>query len=342
MIKSILTLTLILLTISAHGTVAPLDGVVRPAIFIVKADRIYTLEGATVSIFSLKDQKLIKRFGKAGEGPGELRYNANFGRPLSMAFEGDNLVVNSLNRMSYFSMDGAYLREQNMPIDMLLFRTRQKYVGVGPIQDEKSQNVYLGFRFYSHSYQPLALIHRCDIEIENMRKLIIPVDSFAYNPVYKDLIYINTSADEFIIDVFNEEGTKVRTIRKDYPQIPLGEDHRRATHEFFKTNPRYKSQYEVIGKALTFRDKFPPIRDLHLAEDRIHVITYKRQGELWEMIVLDLQGQELGRTFIPLSTFEPFSFYPILYSVSGRTVYTLVEDENEEGWVVKATPLNLK
>ena len=54
----------------------------RPSMFLVEFERIYILEDATVYIYSLKNKNLIKKFGKAGEGPGEFKYNMGNGRPL--------------------------------------------------------------------------------------------------------------------------------------------------------------------------------------------------------------------------------------------------------------------
>jgi len=151
-----------------------------------------------------------------------------------------------------------------------------------------------------------------------------------------------TSSEKFIIDVFDADGVKLYAIEKDYPSIPLGDEYRKLTHEFFRTSPRFKREYEYIKNVLKFRDHLPPIRDLYLEEGRIHVITYNRRGNEWEMIVLDLKGNEIGRTFIPLAEYEPFSFYPILYSVCRDKVYSLVETDDDEGWVVQTTPLQLK
>lgn len=319
-----------------------LPGVVRPSVFIVKADRIYILENASVSIYSLKDFSLIRQFGKAGEGPREFKYNGNNGRPLSMSFHGDRLAVNSTNRMSYFTLDGEYLSEENLVVDMLLFGVGGQYVGVGPTSDAEGKNQYIGFRLYDAGFKPGKVIYLSSLDVGNPSKLLIPADTFTYNPVYKDRIYINSSSEKFLIDVFDANGKKLYAIEKKEPLIPQGEENIKLTHEFFKTNPRFKPQYEYIKNILKFRDNFPPIRDFYLEADRIHVITYQHQGNSWEMIVLDLKGRELGRTFIPLAEYEPFTFYPLLYSVYQDKVYTLVENEEDEGWMVHTTPLKLK
>ena len=76
-----------------------------------------------------------------------------------------------------------------------------------------------------------------------------------------------------------------------------------------------------------------------MSDDSIYVITFKRKGELWECIKMDLKGNEKGRTFIPLNVYEHLTFYPILYSVYKGKIYTLVEDEEDEIWKIHVSEI---
>jgi len=330
---------LFFLTVPVPSTETPLSGVVRPSNFIVHGERIFVLDGATVSIFALKDNRLIKRFGKAGEGPGEFRYNAAQNRPLSMSVQNGELVVNSLNRLTFFTMEGDYIRELNPTTDVFFFRIKDSYVGLGPTSDGDANVFRLGFRIHDAGFKAGKLIHLTDFNLGIPDKFILPAEIFSYNPVYKDRIYIGTSPDEFNIDVFDSDGTKLYRIHKDYDRIPIGEEYKKLAHDFFRTSPRFRDAYELLSKVLAFRSHFPPIRDLQIIEDRIHVLTYRRQGDLWEMIVLDLKGTELKKIFIPLNEYEPFTLYPILFSVDHGKVYSLVEGDDGEEWIVKRSDL---
>lgn len=343
--KKISWLALCLLITGYVGAVEPikLHGLVRPAVLYVKNDLIYTLDEATVYIFSLKDGQLIRKFGRAGEGPEEFKYSKNVGLPLSMNFEDQQMVVNSSNRLSYFTMDGQYVQQKNLPLEMLLYKIKGQYVGMGSVSGDEKKSPMIGFRFVSSDYQPGKIIYLSDQEANTPSKLVMPIIRFTYNPVHQDKIYINTSQEDFLIDVFDAEGNPLYAIKKEYPKIKMSDDYIKLTHTFFQTNPRFKEAYGYIKNILSFRPYFPPIRDMQLADDGLHVITHRRQGEnQWEMISLDLQGQELGKTFIPLAEQEPLSFYPILYSINQKKAYTLVEDEDNECWSLHVTALNLK
>ena len=47
--------------------------VLEPDMIDVYGNELYVLEKATVFVYSLKNLKLIRKIGKAGEGPGELK-----------------------------------------------------------------------------------------------------------------------------------------------------------------------------------------------------------------------------------------------------------------------------
>ena len=73
---------------------------VKPSMIIVKDKKLYVLEKTTISIYSIKNMKLITKLGKTGEGPGEFMARP-YGPPMSMSFVNGELVVNSINKLSY-------------------------------------------------------------------------------------------------------------------------------------------------------------------------------------------------------------------------------------------------
>jgi hypothetical protein len=63
----------------------------------VDVDRFYISEDTSIYIYSLKDYKLIKKFGKKGEGPGEFLI-VGTGNGLLIDIQPDNIMVNNLLR----------------------------------------------------------------------------------------------------------------------------------------------------------------------------------------------------------------------------------------------------
>ncbi len=334
-IKIFLLMTLILLgslSVLADSAFA-LAGLARPSMFLVNHDRIYVLDRATVYVYSLKEHKLINKFGKAGEGPTEFIYSENNGRPLSMCIYNGQVIVNSSHRRTYFDLDGNFIKVERVPVDRLLFPVDGKILGIGLLPGKDRQQ-YVGYTLHDKEFKSEKTIFLSDVEMNNPRKLILPLTSFTYNPAYKENFYISVSSDDFKINVYDIDGKKSYVIAKDYPKIKIPANFKHDSLAYFKNHRRFKRSFELIKKILHIRDYFPPIRDLQIVDDFIYVLTFKRQGEKWELIKMDLRGNEKGRTFVALNTYEPFSFYPILYSVCKGKIYTLVEDEEEETWKV--------
>jgi hypothetical protein len=71
----ILSLILFLLTagIGFSSRLGTLPQVMKPVSADVDEDNLYVMEASTVSVYSLKDLRLICKFAKEGEGPGELK-----------------------------------------------------------------------------------------------------------------------------------------------------------------------------------------------------------------------------------------------------------------------------
>ena len=318
-----------------------MESLSRPSFIIAKYDRIYILEKTTVYIYSIKDFKLLKKFGKEGEGPGEIRYVAN-DRPMNMLFQNGDIVINSQNKISFFSKDGEYKKEIKLPIGSLLvpLNKNRHYLGSGPIIGENKKS-YIGFRLFDQNFKGKKVLYKTDFEVRNPGEILLPVMAWTYNPVYKDKIFINSGTSEFLINIFDHSGKNIASIKKNSERITIGKDYRRDTMTFFKTDHRFKSSYEYVKKRIKFRTHFPVIKDVKVVDDIIFVITYKKKEDLSECILLDLKGNEKKRLYIPLNDLEPLSFYPLFYTVLNGKIYTMVEDEEDEVWKIHITNLNL-
>ena len=311
----------------------PLDGLSRPATFLIENDRIYILERASIYIYHLRNFKQIKKFGKAGEGPKEFKYDGRNGRPLSMCFHRGQLLVNSEFKISYFKPDGNYIKEHKVPVDRLLFPIAENYLGVGMLST-KDKRQYLGYSFHPKDFSSQRTLFISDFEMNNPRSLVLPISSFTYNPVYRNRIYLNGSSSDFKIDVYDRNGNKKYTITKNEPRIPIPKQFKTEALSFFQKSPQYKRAYEFIKKVMAVREHYPPIRDLQIRDGKIYVVTFKQKGDSWECIQLDLKGNETGRYFIRLNRLEHLSFYPLIYYVYQNKIYTLVEDEEDEIWKI--------
>ena len=82
----------------------------RPFLINANEDHLYITDGPNVFIHSLIDYRLVKQFGKAGEGPEEFRVDPHrSGGSVVTFLQSDNIVVNSIGKVSFFSTDGEYI-----------------------------------------------------------------------------------------------------------------------------------------------------------------------------------------------------------------------------------------
>jgi hypothetical protein len=107
-----LFLCLLLFTVSGYGKdIIPLPELQKPSYILIDENHLYVKERFSISIYSLKDFKLIKKFGKEGEGPQE------FTRAINLDICDDYLAVISCGKISYFNRNGKFIRENRVPIE---------------------------------------------------------------------------------------------------------------------------------------------------------------------------------------------------------------------------------
>ena len=337
--KTIFLLTFLLIFSSFGFTAVHLmENLVKPSMIIVKDNRLYVLEKTTISIYSIKDMKLIKKFGKSGEGPREFMARP-YGPPMSMSFVNGELVVNSTNKLSYFNPIGKFLRERKAFANLVLYQVKDNFIAIGPSQDDEGK-FRISIRLFSNELKELKKLFHTNISVNPQHDFIMPLSAITHNASYKGEIFIPESNKDFIIGIFDHQGNRISKIEKNFEKVNIPEKFKLETHEWFKKYSPYKQFYENMKQFIKFKEYFPAIRDIYLADNLIHVITYKRKGDLWECVILDMKGKEIKRLFVPLDRYVPFTYYAILYSIENGKMYSLIEDEDEETWELHMTELN--
>jgi hypothetical protein len=94
----------------AGEKIIPFPEVNKPVRFAVDEERLLINERFSISIYSLEDYSLIKKFGSQGEGPREFKNGA------VMHLIPDGLAVISFFKISYYTRDGEYIKEKKTPL----------------------------------------------------------------------------------------------------------------------------------------------------------------------------------------------------------------------------------
>jgi hypothetical protein len=86
-----------------------------PELIRVDENKIYITENANIYIYSKKDFKLIKKFGKKGAGPEEFRIGFANGMLWISVIPGC-IFVHSIGKISYFTTEGKFLKRFYLPV----------------------------------------------------------------------------------------------------------------------------------------------------------------------------------------------------------------------------------
>jgi len=337
----ILIILFLIMSLSARK-LGVLKEVLKPDNITVYKDKLYVMEGATVLIYKLPDLELIRKFGKVGEGPGELKViTGQFYNRVNL--RNKYILTESVDKIIFFTHEGKLIREMRK----------------GGLRVAKTQPVgknYVALRIHADPETRLTLNSVVVLDSEFKEKKVLysqpfvqqggvpnlkidMVSDFVHFQVYKDKIYIEESLRGFVIEVFDSEGNKLKEIQKDYKKIKVTANDREYILNRLKNDPNTRAQggYEVLKQVFKpiYAAYFPAIQSLEVSADKIYLQTFHLKNGNEEYVVLDLEGNELQRIFIPR-----FENVPLLAEILGATLQTIKnnrlyyvqENEDDESW----------
>ncbi len=321
------------------GKVVPLTQLEKPNSITVDKDQLYITDQASISIYSLKDFKLQKTFGKTGEGPGEFKLLPEEKIGLHIAVDKDYIMVNSAGRVSFFTKNGEFKDQFNLydPVQFLK-PLGTKFVGFKGISYDNilfiSINIYVpgdardsGVNIekeiwrrehYGQMYHiPDCLRLAMALKEESRRG--------ALYQVYNNHVFIEGNNDE--IHVFDDAGEKKYTIHHDYEKIKVPDSFKQEVLAFFE------KRYPTIHRMAQHQGKFPeyfPIRYFHVADNKVYVLTFKSQDGKSEFYLLEVKGKFLKKVMVPFADAEFLLAYP--FTVNNGQLYQLQDNPDTGEW----------
>lgn len=339
--KKTIVVVLLLLSVIEFGFSTRqgiLQGIMKPEMVEVSGNRIYVIEGAQVFIYSLDDLSLVTRFGKKGEGPGEVKvvpFLSNWIKVLP-----DSILINSFDKLLYFSKEGRLIKElKKSPLVTLVTPVGENYVAKASKVKDKIQ--YVAVNLYDSKMQKIKEFY-CQEFIQQGNKIQMIADFINFQ-VFDDKIFIEESLKGFLIGVFDSSGNRIYEVRREYEKIPVKSEDKEAAYAEFREDPSVKPQIKTSGGWETFRkflqfnfpDYFPPIQEFNISDGKMYIKTYTVREGREEYLVLDLKGKLLKRVYLPVVKRPSLWDYIKgirLYQIENDTLYYLVEDEDEEVW----------
>ncbi|NIM15342.1 MAG: hypothetical protein GTO45_25475 [Candidatus Aminicenantes bacterium] len=291
---------------------------------------IYVQEKTTIFVYNPKDYKFITKFGKEGEGPGEIKRNP-FGGPMAVTPYNDKVYISNFGKLSIFSKTGKFIKEYKIsPFDNFL-PFGKKYICISTTpKEENSQKIVLALFLADENLKKGKMIYKSDFEVGPTASLDFPMTPF-YPVIDKNKLFVIAGIHGFAIDAFDENGEKKYRIKRDYKRLKVPSSYKDKTLKWFKTDPIYKQFYEIFKNRISFKDYYPPIYTMFADNGKLYVMTNQVKKEQRECIVMDQEGNEKKRIYLPVP--ENYGLDAASHvTISDNYFYKLEENIDEETW----------
>jgi hypothetical protein len=310
--------------------VAVFDEFGQPVSINVGNGCIYVQEKTNIFVYKLENYQFVAKFGKEGEGPGELKINP-FGAPMTVDTYNDKVYITSLGKLSIFSKTGEHIKEYKVNANDNFYPFGKKYVCLSTApKDKNSQELVLALFLADENFKKDKIIYKSDFEVGPNLRWEFPITPF-YPDVDGDKLFVIAGIQGFAIDAFDQNGEKLYTIKRDYKRIKIPSSYKDETLKWFKKAPNFKEFYEFFKTRISFKTYYPPIYGMYADNGTIFVLTNKLDKDQRECIVMDLKGNEKKRVYLPVpeNYGMDFSFH---FTIKDNDFYKLEENIDEETW----------
>lgn len=324
--------TLALLSASLYpGKLAVLPEINNPSMIDVCGSELFILDGEQVVVYSLKNYRLLNRFGKKGEGPGELITSIDM--PLTMKVKGKQVLLNSATKMIVFSKSGKMLREIKTSFPLIEAQPIGKNYAVTIFKRDKKSSGMASTWIYNQNFKEIKKIYETNVPNDYKKKRIaVPMIS-TFLRCCNNKIFVFDQQKGFRIKIFNQAGKSLPGIKIPYSKIKTSDAFKKKMMAVLSTYPAYKQASTEWRGMVYIPEYLPVIRNCLIDGKKLYVQTYRMKGELSEFYILDFSGKVLKKVFLPGADGEQVRVNPACtYAIQGNRYYYLLEDIEEEQW----------
>lgn len=301
----------------------------NPISIEIDENELYVLDEVVVHVYSLKDYRLLRKFGKKGEGKGELMPNTEV--PLVMNIANGNVFLSSQIKMIRFSKKGEIIKERRIPFSFQTIPFGKNYVSI-KISTRHAVNSFNVILYDPDFNQLKVLYSRERIPRSRRGKLSLPPELIIVRSS-EDKLFVFDQKKGFVIDTFDLQGNRVNHIKMDYRRIKMTEFFKRAAEAWFRAQPSFHMATEELREMIYFPDYLPMMRNFIIKNKKLYIRTYNTRGNSSEFIVLDGNGLLIKQTFLPDYEKSPVQLNSSnIFTFFNERYYHLAEGES--GWEI--------
>ena len=327
---------------SAKGKkLATLKEVVNATDMEIDGDELYVLDEVAVYVYSLKDFRLLRKFGRRGNGPGEMVYHRI--TVVEMEIFQNNVYLYRMFKLANYSKDGVVKGEkifrfgitQVVPLKngfiVVKLRLANQYVA----GDEKFGTLTL-LRFDSELKSSKEILKKKypsrDVWKEKKYEIFRPARNWIVRNSEKQLFLFDIQKGSRIL-TFDLEGRPSDPIFLNLPKVTIPEKFKSDVLCWIKGDPYLKVLTGEWKLKILFPKYFPFMRNFTVKNNRIYCQTYVRKDNLSLFYIFDLKGECLKKIYLPSSERELIRYGTNkIYDFSNNKYYYLNDNEEEETW----------
>ncbi|MGE5340350.1 MAG: hypothetical protein ACM3SY_02605 [Candidatus Omnitrophota bacterium] len=306
-----------------------LSEVTKPVNLKVDKDRLYVIdERIKIYLYSLKSFKYVTSLLKKGEGPGECR-----SAPYCTIYP-DCLSLFSIGKIMSISKKLDYKEEFRIKRLSLryVFPVGKNFVGYGWGINEKTGRYSTDISIYTRDkdlkYKKLVYYAENSPitkpgQLEDYPMLPCSVDFIVYN----DKVFVSDPYRGMFVTIFDSNGNELNRINVNFEKKKVSEEFKK--HWMDERWPD-KAQWETYKKRVNayFQEYYPPFFKFEVNNNKIYFFTYNRKGDLQEIVITDLKGKILKKSYVPRTRNK----FGSDFTVDNDKYYYIVDNDEIEEW----------
>lgn len=326
--RKIIFLTLLFsLTLALSGEkITELKELSRPEMIRIDGDTLVVVQGATTFVYSMKDFRLLAKFGKQGNGPGELNPQPRY--KMQVEVVNGEILLNNISKMVYFSKNGNFIREKRFPfIALKVLPIGKNYVITKSVFKE-SGNLSAAILF-DHDLREIKTLYSRGFQHYKKSGKIDMLPRLVLIRKWDDKVFVFDQGGDFIVDVFDESGKHLKKITADVKKFKVSKDFIDRTWAWAEKDVRVRNSSLEMRRMAYFPEYFPVAKNFWVDGGRIYAHTYRMKEDGSVFLVLDFKGKILKKVFLAGADINTIEYAPYAFK-DGKYIYLYENPDTEQ------------